>query len=681
MTNIWGFLNQTLYVSSMALLIMGLKILLKDKLSARWQYGVWSVLIFCLFIPVGSVGGYIIPQLHICVEAIKTYVEAGLSSVYSSSSVAVYNSHILPVITVKPSSITDMFFVVYIAGIVFCLARYFIGYFRLKKIISASAQADENTRNYVYDIAVKYGLDSCPVKIIPGLPSAFVFGLMHQILVLPEDEPTDEKVILHELIHLKNGDLWQNVFWSGVKALHWPNPFLQFVFKTIHNDMESLCDFRVMELLEGEERREYGRILLSMTNEKYPSAFGTTSISNGGHFIAERIQAIARFKKYPQGMGVVSVCIVAMLLPLMVTGSNMKNFSQGSYNNNSDTFVYRYQHARAKITNCRTVAGAIDTYAKAVLTGNELYYLAVNPNKVNVQKYHLPEKIDVEGQRDLYYVVDLEKINSKTYVANLLFKDYRTNLEDPSGRYKSGGSNITVPIKIIKENGWKVYQTGDSVSNLSIALSGNADYTTIAVDDYPIGDRYEYTTPQGTTDIIVHKVYVVSNYTMENNFMFSNIVHNLIPAPHTQFSDGYYAVDIEYKPVDKENTAKVSISATTLSKMSESGRSGSGGGEGGHSSGTHNRSVYRNINIEKRKALTEDIVSDENLMFTQKQKEAVIDINSRTEINFGQLKLTKDNFKSVSRVKGLHIRVNENGKNVCNRKINLKEGKLYDQNI
>ena len=168
---------------------------------------------------------------------------------------------------------------------------------------------------------------------------------------------------------------------------------------------------------------------------------------------------------------------------------------------------------------------------------------------------------------------------------------------------------------------------------------------------------------------------------MENNFMFSNIVHNLIPAPHTQFSDGYYAVDIEYKPVDKENTAKVSISATTLSKMSESGRSGIGGGEGGYSSGTHNRSVYRNINIEKRKHLTNDIVSDENLMFTQKQKEAVIDINSRTEINFGQLKLTKDNFKSVSRVKGLHIRVNENGKNVCNRKINLKEGKLYDQNI
>ncbi len=454
MTNIWGFLNQTLYVSSMALLIMGLKTLLKDKLPARWQYGVWSVLIFCIFIPADSMGGYIVPQLHIYLEAVKTYVEAGLSSVYSSSSVAVYNSHILPVVTGKPKSITDILFVIYIAGVAFYLARYFIGYFRLKMIISASAKADENTRNSVNDIAAKYGLNSCPVKIIPGLPSAFVFGLTGPILALPKDVPTDEKVILHELIHLKNGDLWQNVFWSVVKALHWPNPFLQFVFKTIHNDMESLCDFRVMEMLKGEERREYGRILLSMTNEKYPSAFGTTSISNGGHFIAERIQAIARFKKYPQGMGIVSVCIVAMLFPLAIKGTAITYFDGNIYRDET-SFDYRLAAAKAQMAQCTTAAGAIDTYAKALIADYDLYKIAVQPAEKS-REYKLPQMIyyDKYDTDQMYFVLNLSQTATGSYTAQIMFKEFI-----PGDNY--GTNYYLIPVEVIYEKGWKVRQTAD----------------------------------------------------------------------------------------------------------------------------------------------------------------------------------------------------------------------------
>ena len=44
MTNLWAFLLQTLYVTGVGLLLLAIKTLLKDKLSPRWQYAVWSVL-------------------------------------------------------------------------------------------------------------------------------------------------------------------------------------------------------------------------------------------------------------------------------------------------------------------------------------------------------------------------------------------------------------------------------------------------------------------------------------------------------------------------------------------------------------------------------------------------------------------------------------------------------------
>ena len=53
MTNIWGFLMQTIEISIVALILLLLKKIFQDKLSPRWQYGVWSVLFLSLIIPVG----------------------------------------------------------------------------------------------------------------------------------------------------------------------------------------------------------------------------------------------------------------------------------------------------------------------------------------------------------------------------------------------------------------------------------------------------------------------------------------------------------------------------------------------------------------------------------------------------------------------------------------------------
>ena len=66
------------------------------------------------------------------------------------------------------------------------------------------------------------------------------------------------------------------------RCVHWCNPLLWYAFDQVQNDLEALCDQRVLERLEGEDRRDYGRILLSMADEKYARAPGTSSKRSGG---------------------------------------------------------------------------------------------------------------------------------------------------------------------------------------------------------------------------------------------------------------------------------------------------------------------------------------------------------------------------------------------------------------
>ena len=42
MENIWSFLLQTLSVSLIGLLLLVVKLLLRNRLSPRWQYAVWA---------------------------------------------------------------------------------------------------------------------------------------------------------------------------------------------------------------------------------------------------------------------------------------------------------------------------------------------------------------------------------------------------------------------------------------------------------------------------------------------------------------------------------------------------------------------------------------------------------------------------------------------------------------
>lgn len=380
MRDLWAFLLQTLNASAVALLLLLVKTLLADKLSPRWQFGVWSVLGVTLLLPANLLGRHGLFDFPLWVETLKTLAETHLSSVYAGPYTVTRITVPIPLWPgAAPASVTDWLFLVYAAGVLFFLLRSLLSYLRLRSLLRRSAPASSGTAARVEAVAAAYGLNPCRAVEAEGLDSAFVCGVFRPMLVLPAGKETDDKVLLHELLHLKYGDVAWGWVICVLRCLHWCNPLLWYVFDRMGNDCESLCDQRVLERLEGEDRREYGTILLFMANEKYARAPGTSSAANGGANIARRIAAIARFKRYPAGMGLVSVCIVLALASACLPRTLAASPVLGDHGW-SDFPGFAQSMAMARTTRCTTLAGALDTYGKAVLRENGVYLAMVSPS-------------------------------------------------------------------------------------------------------------------------------------------------------------------------------------------------------------------------------------------------------------------------------------------------------------
>lgn len=377
MGNIWEFLYQTLTVSIVAAALLLIKRLLRDKLSPRWQYGVWAVLALRALLPASTARG-VVPPLALWVETLKSAVELGLGSAYSGAFEPIRLRHVLPWIDAAPASATDWLFIAYAAGVLLTLAWYALRYAHLRALLRRGSAAGAEAQAAVASAAGKYGLQPCQAVAVPGLKTAFVCGVFRPVLAVPAEGAPDEKVILHELLHLKHRDALQNVFWCFLRALHWCDPFMQYVFDRVGNDMESLCDQRVLERLEGEERREYGGILLEMASSSYARAPGTSSISNGAKNIARRIEAIARFKLYPRGMALIAACTAVTLCAALLTGAAADHSDRRLQAPRNEGELVAALSA-SRLNRCTTLAGALDTYAKALLCGRGVYFAMSTP--------------------------------------------------------------------------------------------------------------------------------------------------------------------------------------------------------------------------------------------------------------------------------------------------------------
>lgn len=532
MFDIWGFLLQTLTASGVAVLILVIKALLKDKLPPKWHFASWGVLGLVMLLPTGINGRYILAQWQVLVEMLKH-----VAGDYSTTRVFFG----VPIISEMPKTPLQWVFAIYVLGVVGSIIKYFISYIRLRHIISMGTDANEETIEKVNSVNSSINGRKCKVLMVEGLPSAFVCGVFRPILALPEERETDEKVILHEMLHLKHHDTFFSIIICIMKSLHWCNPFILYCAKVATMDMENRCDQYVLEQLHGEERREYGHILLSMVNERFTGTPATSCINNGGKSIKSRIKTIARFKKYPSGMTLVSSCVLLVLTVSLVIGS--KASAVNTLNISQPDVLY----AKAKSTPCTTLAGAFDAYANSLIERNDYYRMMCASNTLQQGIYQSMKErgrgnycVDESGidfyvaNDKTYYIFNMQKMAEDTYEGLLVFD--RTSAPEGMIRDYECDYFAMQTLRATKEDGrWII----TPLENL-YSIESNVPLSTWGTDTLPFivysGDNGKI-----SVDVNYQSYFTVDSYTQEQaypNFIGGNTyttIYTRVPKPDASF--------------------------------------------------------------------------------------------------------------------------------------------------
>ena len=118
------------------------------------------------------------------------------------------------------------------------------------------------------DTSKKLDLGTLPAIVFsPEATSPAVYGLFKPVLLLPAryfdnlDKEQAEHVLLHELAHLKRGDLYLNALDLTLQVIYWYHPLVHWAGSQIKHVREICCDLTVANILQ-EKTKNYRQTLI-----------------------------------------------------------------------------------------------------------------------------------------------------------------------------------------------------------------------------------------------------------------------------------------------------------------------------------------------------------------------------------------------------------------------------------
>jgi len=159
------------------------------------------------------------------------------------------------------------------------------------------------------------------VVVTDKVKSPALFGFVRPRLLLPqgllEELDLDELqyVFLHELAHLKRGDIYVRWLTAVLQILHWFNPLIWLGFQQMYADQEMACDALAMSGMTSEETPHYGRTLVRLLErfsqpQYVPSVAG---ILEDRSRLERRMTMIAQFKKNSYQWSPLAVFLILIL--------------------------------------------------------------------------------------------------------------------------------------------------------------------------------------------------------------------------------------------------------------------------------------------------------------------------------------------------------------------------------
>ena len=176
-------------------------------------------------------------------------------------------------------------------------------------------------------VKVLVGVDNkVRIRIKEGAETTFLTRMRGQYVIALEsgfDAAERRQVLLHELTHLKHGDLGGNQLAALILAICWWNPVIWLAFRRFRRDMEIYCDYDAARL--SGDKKAYATTLVKAAAGTERFVLGTTSFIGGEKEVSVRVKALAAFKKpktWIAAAAVLALVIGCVCFVLNPVGSN-----------------------------------------------------------------------------------------------------------------------------------------------------------------------------------------------------------------------------------------------------------------------------------------------------------------------------------------------------------------------
>ena len=283
------------------LLLLAAQWALGRRLSPRWRYGLWLLVVARLALPwtipssisVFNLVSY--PKAVAAATAVFSGAHPSQSAVARDSSTALgtssapgqtivaapgeertprLNGYVeTPAATVPRFLLSLSYVLLAWAAGALALAVYLgISHYRLwRRVTLRRPLIDMRVMNLLEDCKQAMGL-RVPVTLVetPAVGSPSLFGFVRPRLLLPVGLTRDftqeelRYVFLHELSHIKRRDILTGWLMTVLQILHWFNPLVWLAFNRMRVDRELACDALALSYAKEEENQPYGRTIIKL---------------------------------------------------------------------------------------------------------------------------------------------------------------------------------------------------------------------------------------------------------------------------------------------------------------------------------------------------------------------------------------------------------------------------------
>ncbi len=295
-------------------IMFGLGTLLNLRFSkrsmSRWYYGIIILSLIMLLVPL-EFGGSLPKLINVSLpaEAAPAPISGAAKSATSSG----------------PSLIQIIFTVWAIAASALAV-RNIILYIRASRTIGRISRPCENAETLRICEMLRKELRvrrRVRVMVSGDTASPLLFGIIRPRIIIPDREFDAESLRLifaHELTYLRHRDLLVKLLGIAAGCVHWFNPLIYPLRRSLNTVCELCCDESVLKKLRLADNKDYGRLIISVVEDGGAGyAAYSTSMASAKNSMKKRLSRIARFKEITGALKMISVLTAAALTVCSMT--------------------------------------------------------------------------------------------------------------------------------------------------------------------------------------------------------------------------------------------------------------------------------------------------------------------------------------------------------------------------